>query len=1290
MAETKKHDRLIDEAAYAKLDDAKKQRAVRLNGGYYIIYPLSLAQESFQITQEKKRESEKTQLRNREDANKSLNSENANADFKVKNQQLDKFLVNGSSVLDKDWRLFKKASPEMDWVKKSLNALNSVLAESLDQYFDQNGLFDAKKYQERLDQAYDEFLTAAENYCAVKNPSSRPGIRRKNQVAALLKRVKQMKLESKSLIDAAKEGAIDFEHMTPETKQSLNSHNLVDQLVTSEADLEGFEWQNQGNSTDVYRLKLVGGDGRFYYLKENLPFLNENIEGFLSRRTKQLETSKSNKEFNSGLKPEELKTQAKPVEERLSKISDKDYDNGTKLLKALSDDLKSVSDDKRSEAEARISGYFAHNFDDIFRRLEYNNLLAGLDLNASNKSIDQQINEAREKGDSLLEAALKYAKSISGTEQKAEFKMMTAKEWIQAEMGLDANRDKAFLKALEGLSDKEAETLFRVTMGKEVELFGQMSAQKMQTATDKAAVNNTATSRLAEHMGFDDVITKSRTALVKFTRRDGTTVNQLCTLCEEAPGEEMVDLMKEAESTGKQITLSSEAIRDLMRLHAADTLTLQKDRHGRNLKSTTNKTGQNIIIKSVKAYDNDMSFDAVTLAEAFKNGGPEQQKMLQFLPNMTTKIEKGSALYKMVLGSYFGVDVLTPEKKIVTPEIKLGTVNLKMGSNEMLGYGMHYMWKNSNTANILTDGFGISNHFRASGADIIRKPIENPAAFLESKKAEIAELNIKMVKGDSDYNIKQYAFAKLAQLQQKIKKIWTVENLSDTKVNARDFLKNGLKKELSLAERKELDEAIEELRALNEQFNFSHLKNDVSVPVVDAFIKSTIFLYDVTYGDKIENRIATQNKHPEAIGQLMDKDGNLEIPSMLHFDADAYRQLQKTVNEFNNPNSVIVQKLKEVGLSDEKIQALHTRNVEMLNYIDNVAKPKAMAFYRAAGWDQPGDVRGQFLLEKEDYKKFTKLTDFAVDPGRTYLAIDNENFLAGQKIEMVQNGVKKMVPFTDLMNDVEKQEAKNYNEYIKNDEKRWKYTEQEKGKKVFDKNNTMNGAANAIDGKEYIRCVREDMLYDISHKPIQSKAEFSQKMWNALLVNSLQNQADNYEDPLPMKTAQKLIENTGKAAEEYQNLLNSTVGKIYKAKVDEYINNKFEKNEIKKIDGIAFENMNKEALEFTMNSVFKQLTSQANLDPANVAKYARKTESMAKKFGVELSAEKAFDDFVKKNPNVSPELQQAVKEAGLKPEPKAPKKAVEEKNIEKKNQKGNVNPDGKNLQGEKKPVIGKK
>jgi hypothetical protein len=178
-------------------------------------------------------------------------------------------------------------------------------------------------------------------------------------------------------------------------------------------------------------------------------------------------------------------------------------------------------------------------------------------------------------------------------------------------------------------------------------------------------------------------------------------------------------------------------------------------------------------------------------------------------------------------------------------------------------------------------------------------------------------------------------------------------------------MKNGLKKELSLAERKELGEAIEELRALNEQFDFSHLKNDISVPVVDAFIKSTIFLYDVTYGDKIENRIAIQGKDPKAIQELMDKDGNLEIPSMLHFDADAYRELQRTVNEFNNPNSVIVQKLKEVGLSDEKIQALHTRNVEMLDYINNVAIPKAQAFYRAAGWNQPGDVRDSSCLKRK-------------------------------------------------------------------------------------------------------------------------------------------------------------------------------------------------------------------------------------------------------------------------------------------------------------------------------------
>ncbi len=1265
MAETKKHNKLINEQAYAALSDDLKKRAVRLNGGYYIVYPLELAQEKFKLSQDRANESENVQKTRRNEAKDALNREVTNNDFKVRNEQLDKFVVNGSSVLDKDWRLFKKASPEMDWVKKSMNALNSVLNESLEQYFE-NGSFKAEKYQARLDAAYDEFITAAENYCKVKNPSSRPGIRRKNRVAALLKRVKQMKLDSKSLVDAVKEGAVDFDHMTPETKQQLNSHNLVNQVTSSEVDIS--EWQNQGNSTDVYRVRLKASDGKFYYLKENLPFLNENIGGFLSRRYKQLETSLNNKNFNKAPHPGE---DDKPVEERLLKISDKDYQNGMKVLDALSKDLEATSDDKRSAKEEATYKLFAHNFDDIFRKFEINNLAAHFIQSDSFVDIDTEI--ANAKNDPLRLAALKYAKSVlmadpnykPGENIKDKFKEMTIQEWLTEKMGLDANEHKVFLKAIEGMDAKELETLFRVTMGKEVELFGQMSAQSIQTGTDKAAVNNTATSRVAEQLGFDDVITKSRTAMVKFTRRDGTEVNQLCTLCEEAPGTELVDLMKEAEKNGMKISYSSEAIRDLMRLHAIDTLCLQKDRHGRNFKCEVDRDEKTktITIKSVKAYDNDMSFDAISLEKAFEKD-PER---VQFLPSMNTKITKGSALYKYVLGNFFGIDTVSPEKKAETPAIRLGSTNFVL-REEHLGYGPTAIWKL-----MLNNDSAYSMGFSTQGMHDVA--FRNPNAISENDKKsmqkEMEEMGIKFDSQDAKDCYSRYAVEKLIRISNVIQKNWLAGDPEKVKngefrdslknIKPRDFTDKALKKQLTYEERIELAKAIDELKKLDKQFDFSVMRTTGSFySEFDAYIKSIIFLHDVAYGDTLDNRIMFQNENYQAIKQLMDGSGNLVIPNMLHYDNEAHQALQKKVNAYADPNSEEVRKLKETGLSDEKIKALAERDREMLKDIE-IAKTKAELFYKAAGWKLP-DPRAKFFLEKEDYKKIGKLTDYAIDPGKSYLAVDNENFLCGQSFKMKVDGKMQTVKFTDLMDENEKKAAQNYNEYIKNDEKRWKYKPEEKQNKVYDNNNTKDGLANAENGKEYIRCCREDEIYNIAHKAIRSKEELSGKVWNALFLNSLVYQTDQYENPLSLETAHKLMTDLGKAKEGYQKVLDSTVGKMYKAKIDSAIDKKFADQSFKKFDTASFKLMNEKALEHTMTDVFKKLT-EPEPNAEKIAKYARKTESMAKQFGVELNAEKAFAAFIKKNPGISAELQNAVKNAGLKPEVKAPEvKASEVKN----------------------------
>ncbi len=1261
MAE-KKHKRLLTQEQFNALDPNVKDRAVQLNGGYYIIYPFKLAEDKFKIKADAKNEKESLQVRKRDEASKALGEELTGNDFKKSNEELNKFVLNGSSVLDKDWRLFAKASPEMDWVKKSMHALNSVLSENLSEYL-KNGVFDSDAYQKRLETAYDEFIMAADNYVKTKNPGSRPGKRRKRQVAALLRRVKQMKLASKSVVTSIKDGAVDFANMAPEKLNKLNSTNAVSEIASEEVDIDmKVEWQNEGNSTDVYKIYLKGSDGKAYYLKENLPFLSENIAGFLSRRYSQLKTSNDNRIENL----KNPTAEKKPVEERLNKITENDYKNGMTLLKNLSDGLQKASDEDRVELEGRISGYFAHNFDDIFKRLKLNNLVAGFGEDERGLSLPEQIAKAKREGDVLKEAALEYKLSVLKNDKNynaeggvaKEFKQMSAKEWLKKELQLDDSKDKIFLETLGKMKDDEIETLFRVTMGKEVELFGQMSAEKKQDSSDIAAINNTATSRVAEHLGFDDVIVKSRTALVKFPRRDGTVVNQLCTLSEEAPGTELVDLMKEAERDGKKIVYSSEAIRNLVRLQMIDTLTLQKDRHGRNFKCKVERDEKTktITIESVKAYDNDMSFDALSLADAFNAGKANELKSLNFLPNMNTKIEKDSALYKHILGTYFGIDVVSKPKEPETPSIRFGSVNVRI-KKEHLGHGAFTIWK----GNHFKDAEDVKSlRFNVVGIDGITfrdEPHNAPKKEEEAAiKAEMEKMGIEIDEKDPMDSYQNYAMQKFLNLNNQIKRIWAVDDETLKNVKKSKMVEEGLRKDLSIEEQKKLAVLIKELKELNEKFDFSTVRQDHMdyVPIVDIYIKSMVFLHDVAYGDTLDNRIKRSDNY-ESISSLMDDHGNLVIPTMLHYDKEAFDKLQASVAEYRDKNSLAVHRLRELGLSDEKIEALAKRNEEQVNHIIN-AREKAEAFYKAAGWKLP-DPRAKFLLEKEDYKKIGKLTDFAVDPGKTYLAVDNENFLVGQKFKMNVDGKETVVDYKSLMSENEKKEAEKYNDEIKNDEKRWKYTEQDKMKKIFDKNCVGDVSADSFDPKAYIRSCALDEIYNISHKPIANENELSQKVWKVLFINSLHNKTDEKGNPLSLNDVKKLIDKPVDARATFDELLSKKPASIYKQKIDNAITNLFndEKHPYKQFDSASFFKMNKEALKQTMTDVLNGMTKE-NPDPEKIAKYLRETENLAKQCGVELSAEKSFNDFVKDKPGISEELKNSIKNAGLKPEAKKVKK----------------------------------
>ena len=59
--------------------------------------------------------------------------------------------------------------------------------------------------------------------------------------------------------------------------------------------------------------------------------------------------------------------------------------------------------------EKRISGYFAHNFDDVFRNLQLNNIAADFKEDEADLTIDERLEKA---SNSLEKEALEYLKNM--------------------------------------------------------------------------------------------------------------------------------------------------------------------------------------------------------------------------------------------------------------------------------------------------------------------------------------------------------------------------------------------------------------------------------------------------------------------------------------------------------------------------------------------------------------------------------------------------------------------------------------------------------------------------------------------------------------------------------------------------------------------------------------------------------------------------------------------------------------------------------------------------------------
>lgn len=1242
MAPKPRNNKLI-RGSYDSLTEEEKKKAVKLNSDYFFFYPLQLKPAQFKMKAEYTKKKDSQLIAARNTARTALKEELTINDFKENNLKTSQFMINGSALLEKDWRLFKKASPEMLWVKKSLAALNNILEEGFGNYINDQGLFDAEGYIERINKAYQEFFDAAENYLSSRNPSSTAGKRRYRRVAELLNTARQSKIDNYNLFTSIKDGAVEFDNITPEKKNSLNAYNIINEVNSNEADPDTVVWQNEGNSTDVYRLKLKGEDQNFYYLKENLPFLNYNLEGFIARRLRQLQASKANRQSNP-----------KMEEQRLKKISVEDYDNGINFLNAFKNALTQAGVANKQKVADKLVKYLGHDFDKIFKEFELYNKAADYPAVQEEKSLDELIatSQGIEKQAYLFRKQMLEDEGnyIPGAKAAEVIQKTNAVDWLKKKLKLKDNEDTVLLNALQGLSDKEVENIFRYTLGKEVELYGQMNETVEQKGEDKVAINNTATARVAEHLGFDDVITKSKTSLVKFKRRDGTEVNQLCTICEEAPGDEFIDLMKQAERDNVKIVYSPEAIRNLMRLQAIDTLCFQKDRHGRNFKCLNEKdpvTG-NIIIKSIKAYDNDMSFDACSLETGFKemeDGIPRVPQRNQFLPAMNMVIKKDSALYKHVFGNYFGIDVISPPKEMAPePTVRFGRalINIKPDFiNRVLTYTWDMREYKVDTPEELKWNYSINDIKLRDGLDPkVKEDIIN-----EIKSGKYPD--IKYDENDINSTLADYAAHKFSDLSNQIRDIWF--NPKPVRLQmAEEYNKNHpdkhahesqyyFKNNLSPADKKKLNSLMTELKQLHSAYNFDEVYNrDISLvgayPFLDAFVKTSTYVYDRMYGDTLENRALYQAKDDEtynAIKSLINKNGDLEIPSMLHYDNEAYERLCQSIHDFEDPNSAIVNKLKKIGLSDEKINAIATRNKEMKAKIDK-ANIKAQAFYKAAGWTT--HPKNSFFLNKEDYKNIENLTDFAIDPGNTYLAIDNENYLAGQTFKMKVGNEIKNVKYTELMNENEILKAQDHNEYIKNDEKRWKYTAEEKQNKKYDVSNTDVKLITAIDAKYYVNACIDDAIYNVAHNDFDTKEKLMEGFKEILFTQRMRT-----NKPLNIDSVKKFMEKDSNLRTAFNNELNSPEGKIFMKNLNSMLENDFNNRGYKKLTDKNLEKSKKKIFDKSLDDIFDKLKAPGadkNAIVEGMAKNCKNMKDFAKKFDVDIDPETALQQFIQKNPGV--------------------------------------------------------
>ena len=1001
---------------------------------------------------------------------------------------------------------FTGDNKEMKTMKQNVNLLQGMLNSDLKPYM-VDGKLNADMFMKVLGTAFDNAVKACDTYLEThRNPKSPWGKRRRRKASEMKATLEKQHTDYKNLVGAITAGAFKVKLDELNSPKEMLEKQSVVKIVSR-------KFMREGNSQDVYlaTVEMEDQDGNVsqkkYYIKENLPLLHKDIDGFLSRRMSQLTQSEKNrdevarkKSANEPINEEELE-KLEELRMEKGKADNIDYSNGKRLIKLLQDKISKAPVNEKDNMREHCAGYFKYDFDMMFMELaRHNQAVDMIHKPDMNFDLDHWQNLA-DKGDASAKIVLNILKDMKKNNDAFVLpQKVTASDWMKKKLNLDDKQDADLIALLEEIDKQEVnkdmqhenapefgrlEALFRITMGKEVELYGQMMQGGKLEESEMSQYNTMVTSYLGEHYGFSKEVVNTYIKVSSFDRWDGQTTNGTITMQEIAEGDEWIEVLKNAKKDGVKVQHTPDSVRQMLRLQMFDTVCQQKDRHGRNFKCKMGEEKDGFIpLLSTQAYDHDQSLAPLDLKSAFeekyeKNDEGKEElvscKKNRFLPSTYTVVKKNSPMYNYIAKKYFKIgakknnwmaNMSEPlianaksngdlEYKEMTPFVKSNVIYCVYGTK-------YYKAPHSR--------FGMKhpvNKQVCPGASYLLEDDLSSSTYNDPKlRDREKEKDWSYIKPAYGCDEKEDALSELYDIIRVLQDFYITDKPNQEEI---DKIKDELNSangqawvaEMAFRKPEELDrkklpkvaKAIKRLREINQKFDFSRIgiscnklydnmnnnkenlggyvpklnsKNDTKVDgVLQAWIDLTLYSFAKTFGqdpDVID--ILLEEEGPKEFEELKNSNGDLVIPSMLHADREAYEQLKNMVRDIEN--GTLPQELERQHLKPAAIEGFVNRAKENIKRLEDM-KEKAEKFLKFMYPEETEDnkKKRKFFLDKDDYKLFDDLSEFAVDPGNSYLVQDNEQFLACQE------------EYSQFMSEQDKKAVKEQRTKVLSDKKRW-------------------------------------------------------------------------------------------------------------------------------------------------------------------------------------------------------------------------------------------------------------